>query len=588
MTAPVYDHGLDGVDQPANYLFINLLIAFFVTLGLVTVSLRLWKLAENYIRHVNCTGAGRDSQQYWTANRTSFWPWLKRNLLYAPLWNKRHNRELQLSKAYNIGTLPSRLHALIILLYFLSNLIYCLFLRYSQPRAAVLAELRGRSGALATFNLIPTVLFALRNNPLIGVMRVSYDTFNLLHRWLARIVILESLTHVLCWIVNTAEQSGAAGIGRSLSTYQSFQWGLSAFVIFAVMLLAAWSPVRHAFYEIFINTHRLFAFAAFVGVYQHLVQAGLPQTPYVVLAAIFWALEWTWRCGTIILYNIARGRPTLVTVEALPKDACRVTFAMVRQWRYKPGSHAHVYLPRVGLWSSHPFSLAWSDDLDAPRSAEGEGKLPTTVAAHDTFTSQRGMTTAVYCIIRSESGMTRKLYETALAAPNRTITLYGAVEGPYGGHESLDSYGTVILFAGGVGITHQLGFVRHLVEGHRTGTVATRKIHLVWSITYVECLEWVQPFMDQILAMGGRRDVLQVDLFVTRGTIDISSKTGTVKMHKGRCSIQEIIDDIYLARIGAMAVTICGPGSFSDDVRQAVRRRVGYGAVDFIEEAFTY
>jgi hypothetical protein len=37
-----------------------------------------------------------------------------------------------------------------------------------------------------------------------------------------------------------------------------------------------------------------------------------------------------------------------------------------------------------------------------------------------------------------------------------------------------------------------------------------------------------------------------------------------------------------------MAVTVCGPGAFADEVRDAVRRRVKVGSLDFIEEAFTY
>lgn len=41
-------------------------------------------------------------------------------------------------------------------------------------------------------------------------------------------------------------------------------------------------------------------------------------------------------------------------------------------------------------------------------------------------------------------------------------------------------------------------------------------------------------------------------------------------------------------RIGAMGVTVCGPGAFSDSVRAAVREQVDVGNVDFVEEAFTY
>lgn len=46
----------------------------------------------------------------------------------------------------------------------------------------------------------------------------------------------------------------------------------------------------------------------------------------------------------------------------------------------------------------------------------------------------------------------------------------------------LHSYGTVMLFAGGIGITHQVPHVRDLVTGFGNGTVAARKVILVWVI----------------------------------------------------------------------------------------------------------
>ena len=51
-----------------------------------------------------------------------------------------------------------------------------------------------------------------------------------------------------------------------------------------------------------------------------------------------------------------------------------------------------------------------------------------------------------------------------------------------GGHHNLDSYGTVMLFAAGIGITHQVPYVRSLVTGYANNTVACRKLTLVWII----------------------------------------------------------------------------------------------------------
>ena len=44
---------------------------------------------------------------------------------------------------------------------------------------------------------VPLFLLAGRNNPLIPLLNISFDTYNLIHRWFGRIVILEALAHTL-------------------------------------------------------------------------------------------------------------------------------------------------------------------------------------------------------------------------------------------------------------------------------------------------------------------------------------------------------------------------------------------------------
>jgi hypothetical protein len=62
---------------------------------------------------------------------------------------------------------------------------------------------RTRTGTMAVVNLLPLVVMAGRNNPLIKLLNVPFDTWNLLHRWFGRIVVLESLAHILAWMVFT-------------------------------------------------------------------------------------------------------------------------------------------------------------------------------------------------------------------------------------------------------------------------------------------------------------------------------------------------------------------------------------------------
>ncbi|KAL1302692.1 hypothetical protein AAFC00_003054 [Neodothiora populina] len=562
-------------------------------------------MGNAHMRHL-LTMHSPERQTYWARNHGTWWPAIKKHLLYAPLFKTRHNREMQLTSSIGLGTLPSRYHTLLLTLYILSNFAYCLVLRWHEPTPSILADLRGRSGQLAALNMIPTILFALRNNPLIPLLRVSYDTFNLLHRWCARVCVAESIVHTIAWLVNTGNSGGMLSIKLSLQTSASFSWGMLGTCMFTVLAIQAFSPIRHAAYEVFINVHRLLALFGMIGVYVHLDKANLPQLPYVKLTFGLWIAEWFLRFVRLSYYNMSlKTGMTRVVVEALPAEACRVTFELARPWKFTPGAHVHAYLPSIGLWSSHPFSVAWAETR--PRSAaldiemeklssfkhqsvvgQSKGGNVTTLARDSE--ERNSSVTSVSLIMRARAGMTRKLLDKASAAPNGQIVMYGAIEGPYGGHESLSSFGTVILFAGGVGITHCVGYVYDLLKQYNEGTCSTRKILLVWSVPNTEALEWARPWMDHILRMEGRKDVLRVQLFVTkpRHQNEVNSRTGTVQMFPGRCNPTTIIEKEVAEQVGAMGITVCGPGAFADSVRAAARRKVDESSLVFIEEGFSY
>lgn len=636
-----YFYGLAGVNQNANYMFVNILVASFCGLLFFTFIYRWWTMGNRHMRHLFTMGK-REDQRYWQMNHTHWWPRLKKNLIYAPLGKQRHNREFNIGARIQMGTLPTRYHTLLLFLYVASNIAYCMVLDYSQESFAILAELRGRTGIMAALNVIPTILFALRNNPFIPILGVSYDTFNLLHRWCARAVIIEATVHTLCWAANAIATGGQEQVRLSLSSSTSYRWGMVSTAAFGAIFIFAAGPIRHYAYETFLNCHRLLVLTALIGLYVHIDAANLPMRPYMQLCFALWGFEWAWRWFRIFYHNVSRQKGiTKVTVEALPAEACRVTFELSRPWRWTPGCHVHMYVPALALWSSHPFSIAWAENKSreakelemevkhtgvpqfdsqvALQNLANQGRpvRPPFVTRDSTFSRLSGANAGsiatvaevthrpdqpnialprdanvshISLVCRAREGLTRKMFDKASQSPGNTFTTWGAIEGPYGGHESLASYGTVVLFAGGVGITHQVGYLKHLILSYQAGTSSTRKILLVWSVPNTEALEWVRVWMDEVLRMEGRRDILRIQLFISKpkSRHDVISSTGSVTMHPGRCNPKTIIEKEMAERIGAMGVTVCGPGAFSDSVRSAVREQVGLGNVDFVEEAFTY
>ncbi|RAR11831.1 ferric reductase [Stemphylium lycopersici] len=496
-----YSHGLAGVNQPLNYLFVNILVATALVPTTLALCFRIFVSVRNDRRRLSAVASCR-GQDFWKSNRHSNWGSFKRHFLYAPVKSSSSIETLSFIPSVSR---PLRPHLAVILVYFFSNLAYC-FAIPRQPCVQMVAEFRGRSGALAAFNLILTVLFALRNNLLIQLLHVSYDTFNLFHRWAARIVVLESAAHVSAFLYNTyqvthEDKSGWRAVSWILAQSVSFKCGLTSFVAFLLLMLHSIGPFRRSFYETFLTLHRVGVAIAISGIYFHLARHALPQLPWIYLVIFLLVLEHAARLYRIVRHNLSWKQKTWshVRLEALPGEATRVTFSLPHSWNANPGSHIQIYLPRIALLGSHPFSVAWSQSSGYANSLSE--KLPTTI---DDLETERGPST-VTCIIRSRQGMTRSLHQLASKADNVQLRIWGAIEGPYGGNHYFDSYGTVVLFAGGVGITHQLSFVRHLLVAHNQNTAATQKIVLVWCMADLDALGTLDTPLEYPAALLKRR-----------------------------------------------------------------------------------
>ncbi|KAA8646198.1 ferric reductase family protein [Aspergillus tanneri] len=524
-----------------------------MVLCLMVACILVWKSWFRMAAHLRRLASFNSGHQRYFMEPNGTFAKVKNHIVYAPLFRTRHNREFQLSRAVNMGTLPSRFHTFILVGIIVMNVVLCtVTVPYKKQEDTVAGIIRNRTGTMATVNLIPLVVLAGRNNPLIKLLQVPFDTYNLIHRWLARIVVFEALAHTFAWMIPKA-QSG--------------------------LLVHSPSPIRHAFYETFLHLHLVMVILVMAFLWVHL--DGLDAQKYLLGSIILWALERSARL-LILLYRNCGRQSTTALVEALPGDAVRVTLKLARPWTFKPGQHIYLYIPVVGWWTSHPFSVGWSE---AEEILSDEKGMP--ITRQDVHGLRK---TTISLLVRRRTGFTNKLFQRAVSSVGSRVTLRAFAEGPYGSIHTMDSYGTVLLFAGGVGITHQVPFVRHLVQGHADGTVAARRVTLVWIIQSPEHLEWIRPWMTSILAMERRREVLRIMLFITRprNTKEIQSPSATVQMFPGRPNIETLVGMEVENQVGAMGVLVCGNGGLSDDVRQVCRKRQDRTEIDFIEESFTW
>lgn len=645
-TVEPFSTALNGVNQSLNQ---KLRDASFCTMGIfamVILVIRVVHLIHSHIRHMVAMNSGGNEQIFWSRNRNVWWPLVKKQLVYAPLFRKRHNREIRVGRSINVGTIPSRFHTMLVLSYIISNIVFCCLLDWGDAnRYAIIASLRGRSGYLAAVNMVVLVLLAGRNNPLIQLLHVSFDTYNLLHRWLGRLVVIESCIHTLAWLFVKLAADQWHGVFLSLRTDPFCTFGLIGVAGMLFLVLLSPGPIRHAFYETFLNLHILFAITAIIGAWLHCELAGLPQLPYIQACVGLWAGDRLLRLYRIVRnnYSFSRRTWTRAKVEVLPGEAVRVTMSLPRYMTVKPGSHAYLRFGGVNPHETHPFSIAWvkhkrlilpdilpshngglrnrsntqqsfasemsiDDGADYEKHQEYQSEYLTGIRRSDTASSSKslppqpltGLTkledrknvkTEVSFIIGAHHGLTRKLYNLACKYPRGSpVSMYASLEGPYAGHHSLDSYGHVVLIAGSSGITHQLSYISHLLTSASQSMVATRKILLLWVMRDQEHMEWIKPYMDEVLRMGNRRKMLRIMMFVTRPSQNVlmGSPSGSVMCYPGRPQIGTLLRKEVEGQVGAMAVTVCGPGGLADNVREAVRGVQEEGVVDFIEESFTW
>ena len=218
------------------------------------------------------------------------------------------------------------------------------------------------------------------------------------------------------------------------------------------IILTSWTAFRHAFYETFLHIHIALVSLILAALWIHL--DGQQQKTYVKAVISIWVIERLIRLSSLIYRNVGRGGTnTNADVKVLPGDAMRVTLRLARPWTFKPGQHVFLNIPSVRIWSSHPFSIAWSDVLPQHlRPRDLEKGIRTSQPTTDTLPQRP---TSISLIIRRRAGFTSHLHQKALDTPNHRISLPALIEDPYGGTQILHSYGTVMLFAAGVGITHR-------------------------------------------------------------------------------------------------------------------------------------
>lgn len=350
---------------------------------------------------------------------------------------------------------------------FIPHPLYYATIAYGSPPLAI------RAGMIAVAMMPWIIALSMKTNLVSLLTGIGHERLNVLHRWGGYLCLLLSLIHTVPFYVTPLWDEGGLTTFKSYFTgqYYIYGTGIAALVPLLVLCIHSLPIFRHRMYELFVMLHVPLS-VLYLGMLFWHCRNYLTSWNYLFATMAIWILSyivrlfylnWTnpWRMSWLI------GEESAVTV--LPENAVKVTIPTQMKW--KPGQYVYLRMPGISIFENHPFTIASLCNEDFP-SDYGE--------------QYRDMT----LVFRPFGGFTRKVLNSALErGPNKTYRAF--IDGPYGGMQrDLASFNTVVLFAGGSGITAIVSHLLDLIKKMRDGKALTKRVQVVWALKRPDTMDW--------------------------------------------------------------------------------------------------
>ncbi|WVQ85105.1 hypothetical protein IAT38_007270 [Cryptococcus sp. DSM 104549] len=324
-----------------------------------------------------------------------------------------------------------------------------------------------RSAVVAVANIPIVIALGVRGN-LVGLcVGKGYDKLKVLHKVVGRVLFASASVHALGFTYTWAK----AGKFATSSKLQFAVMGYLAYAALILIVISSLPWARKAFYGVFKVCHFVGMVGLLVGMAWHVDSA----VPYCIASLVIYLIS--------IICSLTKTRLASAELHALQSSETTVITIPALRSGWRAGQHVRIRVPALGLkhgLEGHPFTIASAPD--------GEGMVLMVKKAGD-------WTTKLFELAQEgQVGMSRS--EAARRGRGATVIL----EGPYGGlgNTLLPSFSSVVLIAGGSGITHALSLAHDLVTRAPSGVVRARTIDLVWM---VGTEEQAKPMMATLLEL---------------------------------------------------------------------------------------
>jgi NAD(P)H-flavin reductase len=277
-------------------------------------------------------------------------------------------------------------------------------------------------------------------------------------------------------------------------------------------------------------------------VFQHIVSS-IAYLVFVFLHTRDLFTSWFYLWATVGIYGASIVVRMLATVwwnigtsnalvsELADKAVCVQVAVPTTKGRWRPGQHIFLRFLTISPLQSHPFTIA---------SIEEDG--------------------GVALIIKQRSGLTKALYNkvSQLEKPLSTRVL---IDGPYGGPtRDPGAFDTVVLVAGGAGVTFTIPILKDLVQRMELDRLRCSKIIFVWTVRSEMALEWLREEIGKCALEAGDR--LDVEYYVTETKVETNEKewfASNISINYRRPKLEKILATAVKDNAGRMCVLAAGP-----------------------------
>ncbi|KAK6599724.1 ferric reductase like transmembrane component [Botrytis cinerea] len=342
---------------------------------------------------------------------------------------------------------------------FLPQPLYWESIRYGSPPLAI------RAGMMSVAMTPWLILTAMKSNLISWITGIGHDRLGVFHRWGGYLCLFLALVHTIPFYIQPVwDDGGMTVFGKLFPASRGIIYGtgIACLVPLGWLVIGSLPIVRRLAYELFVVLHIPAAVVYVAMLFWH-TNNYLTSWNYLYATVAIWALAYLTRVGNLNWAKPWRnsfliGDEAAITLMA--ENAIKVTVPTQMTWR--PGQYIYLRMPGI--------STIW--------------------------------------------GFTKKVLETATHnGPFKTYRAY--LDGPYGGMQrELAAFDTVILFAGGSGITAIVSQLLNLIKRMRDGKAVTQKIEVVWALKRLESMDWFREEL-RICREYAPPDTINCQFFVT-------------------------------------------------------------------------